>query len=130
MSLCNPSKFCISLEQARKVFLLTFSTQTVAASCFSPTTVCWAVTKTCGDVISFDWDNKKMYCIVNKWMLSSCFVFLTVKLISFKEQIFSPSYEENRAVQWNLLFSKLILNQALHANSEVASYKIYSPTLL
>ena len=59
MSLCNPSKFCISLEQARKVFLLTFSTQTVAASCFRPTTVCWAVTKMCGEEISFDWNNKK-----------------------------------------------------------------------
>jgi len=56
MSLCNPSKFCISLEQTSKefVFVLTFSTQTVAASCFRPTTVCSAVTKTCGEEISFD----------------------------------------------------------------------------
>ena len=59
MSLCNPSKFCISLEQARKVLLLTFSTQTVAASCFRPTTVCWAVTKMCGEVIPFDWNEKQ-----------------------------------------------------------------------
>jgi len=61
MSLCNPSKFCISLEQTSKVFVfgLTFSTQTVAASCFRPTTVCSAVTKTCGEGISFDWNNKK-----------------------------------------------------------------------
>ena len=45
-----------------------------------------------------------MYCIVTKWMLTSCFTFSTVEVISFKEQIFSPSYKENRAIQWNLLF--------------------------
>lgn len=54
MSSCKPSKFCISLEQAEKVLELMFSTQTVAASCLSPSTVCSAVTKMCGEVISVD----------------------------------------------------------------------------
>ena len=88
MSLCNPSKFCISLEQARKVFELTFSTQTVAASCFRPTTVCWAVTKTCGEEISFDWKNKKIMLfaeLVLKWMVTSSSYIWTVQDISLNQ---------------------------------------------
>ena len=53
MSLCWPSKFCSSLKHTLNVFVLTFSTQTVAASCFTFRLVCSAVTNTCGVVLKF-----------------------------------------------------------------------------
>ena len=80
MSLCNPSKFCISREQISKVFELIFSIQTVAASCFRPTTVCSAVTKTCGEGISFAL-NKKKYSVCTSRLLYEYQVRASIFLI-------------------------------------------------
>lgn len=54
----SPSKFCISLKHAWNPLALTFSTQTVAASCFCPNTVCSAVKKTYGVFANKFWKSR------------------------------------------------------------------------
>ena len=101
MSSCNPSKFCISLEQARKVLLLIFSTQTVAASCFRPSTVCWAVSKTFGEEISVDWNNKK---IISFGQLVIKMKFRPVLFQLFKIFFITDIwfFLQEMTIQWNL----------------------------